>query len=64
MKKWIVPTVMIGAAIIVSLFSYERLPEQIPIHWDLNGNVDNYAPKALALSLSRGSCCLPCSWIK
>ena len=54
MKKWIVPSVMIGAAIIVSLFSYERLPEQIPIHWDLNGNMDNYAPKALALSFVPG----------
>lgn len=54
MNKWIVPVVMISVAILISIFSYERLPEQVPIHWDISGNVDNYAPKAWALSFIPG----------
>lgn len=27
---------------------YNRLPQQVPIHWNASGEVDNFAPKAIA----------------
>lgn len=35
--------------IIAGLIMWERLPESIPIHFDINSNPDNFAPKAVAV---------------
>lgn len=32
-----------------TLFIYSSLPEEIPIHWGINGEVDNYASKPFAI---------------
>lgn len=40
-KSWI----LFAASLIIGLISYSYLPEQIPIHFDINGNVDNYGGK-------------------
>lgn len=51
MKRWILPLGMVAAAIIISIFAYDRLPEQVPIHWNIHGEVDRYASKPLAMFL-------------
>lgn len=40
--------------LIPSLFGvcvWNKLPEKMPIHWDINGAVDSFAPKAVAVFL-------------
>jgi uncharacterized membrane protein len=37
-----------AAGLLVSLLLYPALPEQIPIHWDLHGNVDGWGDKRWA----------------
>lgn len=39
----------------LGLFLWNQLPDQVPIHFGLNGQADNYAGKAL---LSLGCLCL------
>jgi uncharacterized membrane protein len=36
---------LIGVAIVVAIFLYPDLPEQIPTHWNIEGEVDDYTPK-------------------
>jgi len=33
------------AALAVSLFAWPRLPETIPVHWSLHGQIDGYGPR-------------------
>lgn len=35
--------------IVVGLLLWDKLPEKIPFHWDINGNVDNWAGKTMAV---------------
>lgn len=42
---------VIGAMILISLMLYPFLPEQLPIHWNLEGNLDAMAHKAAAVIL-------------
>ena len=35
--------------IVIGLLLWNKLPEQVPFHWDINGNVDNWAGKAVAV---------------
>ena len=53
MKKYlplmIVTSVVIVVPIILGLILWARLPEQIAIHWNVNGEVDGYAGKAMAV---------------
>jgi uncharacterized membrane protein len=42
---------LIGAIFIASLFLYPRLPEQIPMHWNMRGRVDSYAAKTLLTTM-------------
>lgn len=39
--------VIIGFTVAITLYFYERIPQQIPVHWDINWNVDRYAEKNL-----------------
>jgi len=38
-RKWY-PPVILALAIVVSAIAYPSLPERVPMHWDLDGNVD------------------------
>lgn len=38
-------------ALLISLIAYPFLPEQIPIHFDFNGNPDNYSGKLFVLMI-------------
>ena len=35
--------------IVIGLLLWNKLPEQVPFHWDINGNVDSWASKAVAV---------------
>ena len=44
----IVGVVISFAAIAATAFFYSRLPEQIPVHWNMNGEIDRYAGRWMA----------------
>ncbi len=45
----IITTLVTLIPIIVGLLLWNKLPDQVPFHWDINGNVDQYASKAVAV---------------
>lgn len=45
MRKWL-PAALIVAAFAFSLAVYGMLPERIPTHWNLRGEVDDYSSRA------------------
>ena len=45
MRKWI-PLFIVVAAIVASAAVYQRLPETIPTHWDVNGHVNGWSSRA------------------
>lgn len=38
-------------ALLAGAFTYSNVPEQIPIHWTMNQEIDSYGPKVLLLLL-------------
>lgn len=42
LKSWIV----VAVGMVIGLAVYRSLPEQIPVHWGISGEVDNWGPKA------------------
>lgn len=44
-KMLIITTVVCILPVIMSLMVFDRLPDQIPVHWNFKGEVDNYASK-------------------
>ena len=49
MRKLVAP-VLILAAIVFSIAVWSRLPERMPVHWGLGGQVDRYGSRAQAAS--------------
>lgn len=47
-NQWVMP-ICIGIMFVVSLVLYPSLPDELPIHWNLSGEVDDTAPKAIAV---------------
>ena len=47
-RTLVLTTLVCILPILFSLSVYDRLPEQVPIHFDASGNPDNYAHKAFA----------------
>ena len=49
--KWtlVVTSLVILLPIAVGLLLWDKLPEQVPIHWGINGEVDRYANRAEAV---------------
>ena len=45
MRKWI-PLFIIAAALAASAVVYPDLPERVPTHWNLKGEVDGWSPRA------------------
>lgn len=45
MRKWY-PWILVGIAFGFSAAMYSRLPDPIPTHWNLRGEVDGYTPRA------------------
>ena len=51
--KWtmVVTSLIILLPIVVGVLLWDKLPEQVPYHWGINGEVDGYATKAQAVYL-------------
>ncbi len=48
-NKYVLSSLLCLLPMIIGAIFYRELPEQMPIHWDINGNVDGYASKFFAL---------------
>ncbi|NBK96585.1 MAG: DUF1648 domain-containing protein [Erysipelotrichia bacterium] len=48
-KALIISSIACLFPIAIGLIFYSQLPEQIPIHWNATGEIDNYANKPIAL---------------
>ena len=44
MRKWI-PLVLTAAAVVVSIVAYPHLPERMPTHWNMAGEVDGWSSR-------------------
>ncbi|GAB6933962.1 SdpI family protein [Calditerricola satsumensis] len=44
--------VLFVVATAISVVAYPFLPETVPIHWNMQGEADGFAPKAVALALT------------
>jgi len=55
-KTTLLSTLLCLLPILLGLALYEKLPEQVPIHFDFAGNPDNYASRPAAIFG------LPCLW--
>lgn len=49
LKLMLITSLVILLPIAAGLILWPRLPQQLPIHWDLSGQVDNYAAKELVV---------------
>lgn len=45
MKLFIITGIITLLPIVIGLLIWDILPEQIPVHWNINGEVDNYLQK-------------------
>ncbi|GGA50085.1 DUF1648 domain-containing protein [Paenibacillus physcomitrellae] len=50
-KWYLIHLAVIIACAVFALAQYDRIPEQIPMHYDLNGNVDRMEDKSIRLLL-------------
>lgn len=50
-KKFLLSSLLCLVPVIVGMFIYNTLPEQIPTHWNLQGYVDGYSTKFVAVIL-------------
>ena len=48
-KLLLLTSLVILLPILVGLLLWNHLPEQVPFHWDVNGKVDNWAGKGVAV---------------
>lgn len=48
---YVVAVVLVAVALGASMVFSPRLPETVPIHWNMHGEIDGYGPKAQALFL-------------
>ena len=44
MRKWI-PMLLVIAATLASMLIYSRLPEQVPTHWNMEGEADDWSSR-------------------
>ena len=42
LRYYSMAAVLVAAALVAYAFAYPSLPEQIPIHWNVHGEVDAY----------------------
>ncbi len=48
-KGYIMSSFLCLIPVIIGLLLYNKLPDQMPIHWDINGEVNQYASKSFAI---------------
>ncbi|MBR0326701.1 MAG: DUF1648 domain-containing protein, partial [Clostridia bacterium] len=44
-KKLIISSVVILLPILVGVLLWDKLPEELPLHWNVSGEVDDYGSK-------------------
>lgn len=44
MKKWI-PIILIITSVIISIVAFPFMPDQVPTHWNMQGEVDDYSSR-------------------
>ena len=49
LSKLIITSLVILIPILIGIVLWDKLPDQLPIHWDINGAVDSYANKMQAV---------------
>ena len=49
LPKLIVTSLITLIPVVIGLILWDKLPEQVPVHWDINGDVDGYATKIQAV---------------
>jgi uncharacterized membrane protein len=54
MRKWLAPLIII-ATVVFSAAMYSRLPERMPVHWGLHGEVNGYGTRAEGVFLLPGA---------
>ena len=50
MRKWY-PVLLIALAFAISVILYKRLPDPMPTHWNVQGQVDGYSPRPVGAFL-------------
>lgn len=48
-KKEILPILLILITLAVGLYLYPQLPDRVPSHWDINGQINGYMPKTFSI---------------
>lgn len=51
LSKLIITSLVILIPILIGLILWDKLPDQVPVHWNINGDVDGFATKAQAVFL-------------
>lgn len=51
LPKLIITSLITLIPIVIGLILWDKLPEQVPVHWNVNGDVDDYATKTQAVFL-------------
>lgn len=49
MKKHVLPLTLIGLLVIAWILAFPKLPDQVPIHWNINGEADGFSTKLNAM---------------
>lgn len=49
LSKLIITSLVTLIPIIIGLILWDKLPDQVPVHWDINGAVDDYTTKTQAV---------------
>ena len=49
-KNWLVITLMV-LPVLITLILWDKIPDEVPVHWNLKGEVDGYATKAFGMFL-------------
>ncbi|MBQ5677285.1 MAG: SdpI family protein [Clostridia bacterium] len=51
LSKLIITSLVILIPILIGIVLWDKLPDQVPVHWNINGDVDGFATKAQAVFL-------------
>ena len=49
LPKLIITSLIILIPIVIGLILWDKLPDQVPVHWNMSGEVDDYATKTQAV---------------
>ena len=47
-SNWLVIALML-VPVLITVAVWDRIPDEVPVHWNIKGEVDNYEPKAFGM---------------